>query len=159
VGTLREAGVRCLVDASGGLLRRAVEAGAHLVKPNREEAEELAGEPVDGVAAAARVAGGLVARGIGLAVVSLGASGIVAATGERAVHAMVDVPAALHPVGSGDCLLGGMAVGLRRGDALPDVLRLGVACGAANTLTAETGWVRTEDVEALRPHVCLAEAR
>jgi fructose-1-phosphate kinase PfkB-like protein len=33
------------------------------------------------------------------------------------------------------------------------VLRLGVACGAANTLRPETGWVRREDVEALRPRV------
>jgi len=33
------------------------------------------------------------------------------------------------------------------------VLRLGVACGAANTMTAETGWVRREDVDALLPRV------
>jgi uncharacterized protein YqhQ len=71
----------------------------------------------------------------------------------RAVHASVSVPGAVHPVGSGDCLLGGVAVGLARGESLEDVLRLGVACGAANALRAETGGVRREDVEALRPRV------
>ena len=153
VASLRDANVRCLVDASGGLLRRAVEARPFLVKPNREEAEALSGETVEGPKAAARVARALAARGVAMPVVSLGAAGAVALFEGRAVHAWVSMPGAAHPVGSGDCLLGGVAVGLARGDGLEDVLRLGVACGAANTLGVETGWVRREDVEALRPRV------
>jgi len=145
--------VRCLVDASQGLLRRAVEARPFLVKPNREEAEALSGEPIGGPAAAARVARALAARGVVMPVVSLGSAGAVAVYGGRALHAWLSLPAAGHPVGAGDCMLGGMAVGLARGERMEDVLRLGVACGAANTLSAETGWVRREDVEALRPRV------
>ena len=45
---LREAGVRCLVDASGALLRAAAGARPFLVKPNREELEALVGEGIDG---------------------------------------------------------------------------------------------------------------
>jgi 1-phosphofructokinase family hexose kinase len=153
VASLRDGGVRCLVDASGGLLRRAVEARPFLVKPNREEAAALSGEPVEGTRAAARVARALAARGVAMPIVSLGAAGAVAVSEGRAVHASVSVPGAVHPVGSGDCLLGGVAVGLARGESLEDVLRLGVACGAANALRAETGGVRREDVEALRPRV------
>jgi tagatose 6-phosphate kinase len=154
VASLRSGDIRCLVDASGGLLRRAVEARPFLVKPNREEAEALSGEPIGGPAAAARVARALAARGVALPVVSLGAAGAVAVYEGRAVHAWLSLPGARHPVGAGDCLLGGMAVGLARGQPMEDVLRLGVACGAANTLNAETGWVRREDVDALRPRVC-----
>ena len=156
VAALRDAGVRGLVDASGGLLRRAVEARPFLVKPNREEAEALSGETIDGPAAAARVGHALAARGVAMPVLSLGAAGAVAVSEGRAVHAWVSVPGAAHPVGSGDCLLGGMAASLARGDGMEDALRLGVACGAANTLSAETGWVRREDVEALRPRVSSA---
>jgi 1-phosphofructokinase family hexose kinase len=156
VRTLRASDVRCLVDASGGLLRSAVEARPFLIKPNREEAEALTGETIEGPAAAARVARALGARGVTMVVVSLGAAGAVAASEGRVAHASVTVPGSAHPVGSGDCLLGGMAVGLARGDGLEDVLRLGVACGAANTLSAETGWVRREDVDALRPRVSSA---
>jgi tagatose 6-phosphate kinase len=156
VGMLHEAGVRCLVDASGGLLQRAVEARPFLVKPNREEAEALTGETVDGPAAAARVATALGARGIAMVVVSLGAAGAVAAGEGRVAHAWVSVPEAAHPVGSGDCLLGGLAVGLARGEGMEDVLRLAVACGAANTLSPETGWVRRADIDALRPRVASA---
>lgn len=153
VTTLREAGVRCLVDASGGLLQGAVGARPFLVKPNREEAEALSGEAVDGPPAAARVARTLGERGIAMVVVSLGAGGAVAARDGRVWHARVSVPEAAHPVGSGDCLLGGIAVGLARGHGIEDVIGLGVACGAANTLTAETGWLRREDVDVLRPRV------
>ena len=156
VGTLRERGVRCLVDASGGLLRGAVEARPFLIKPNREEAEALAGGTIDGIPAAAEVARTLGQRGITMVVVSLGAEGAVAAFEGRVAHAAVSVPGSLHPVGSGDCLLGGMAVALARGQQWEDALRLGVACGAANTLSAETGWVRREDVDALLPRVTSA---
>ena len=38
-----------------------------------------------------------------------------------------------------------------------EALRLGVACGAANAVTPETGFVRREDVEALLPRVTTAE--
>jgi 1-phosphofructokinase family hexose kinase len=156
VASLRSADIRCLVDASQALLRRAVEARPFLVKPNREEAEALSGEPIGGPAAAARVARALAARGVAMPVVSLGSAGAVAVHEGRALHAWLSLPGAAHPVGAGDCMLGGMAVGLARGERTEDVLRLGVACGAANTLSAETGWVRREDVDALRPRVASA---
>jgi 1-phosphofructokinase family hexose kinase len=156
VAALREGGVRCLVDASGGLLRGAVEARPFLIKPNREEAEALTGEVVDSPSAAARVARALAARDIDIVIVSLGAAGAVAAGDGRVAQAWVSVPRATHPVGSGDCLLGGVAAGLVRGQPMDEVLRLGVACGAANTMSAETGWVRREDVDALRPRVSSA---
>ena len=118
VATLARDDVRVLVDASGGLLRHAVEARPFLVKPNREEAAALSGETVDGPSAAARVARALAERGIAMPVVSLGASGAVAAGEGRVAHAWVSVPGAAYPVGSGDCLLGGMAAALARGQAM-----------------------------------------
>jgi len=153
VSATRNAGVRCLVDTSGGLLRQAVEARPFLIKPNRDEAEALAGHTIDGPEAAARVGRALVARGIGMVVVSLGAAGAIAAGPDGVIHARVSVPAVANPVGSGDCLLGGVAVGLARGATMADALRLGVACGAANVLTSETGRVRREDVEVLLARV------
>ncbi len=62
---------------------------------------------------------------------------------------------ASNTVGSGDCLLGGLAVGVARGLQPEDILRLGVACGAANALSEETGVVRRQDVERLCPQVVI----
>ncbi len=153
VEQLRRKGVRCLVDASGELLRRAVEARPFLVKPNRDEAAALTAQPIDGPAAAAIVARKLCQAGVEVVIASLGAEGAVAASGARAVHAWAEAPAGAYPVGSGDCLLGGVAVGFKRGGGLEEVLRLGVACGAANTLTPETGYLTAADVESLRGRV------
>ena len=150
---LREVGLRGLVDASGELLRAAVEARPFLVKPNREELEAVLGEPVQGVAGAAAAARGLCARGIAVVVVSLGAEGALLASEGRVAYARAPAGPAQNTVGSGDCLLGGVAVGLKRGLRFDEVLRLGVACGTANTLSPETGFVRREDVEAVLPEV------
>jgi 1-phosphofructokinase family hexose kinase len=155
VDGLRAAGLRCAVDTSGEPLRRAAAARPFLLKPNRDEASALLDTPVDGVPAAARAARALESRGVNLPVVSLGAEGAVACWQGRALHAAVAVDV-VNPVGSGDCLLGGMAVGLARGASVEEALRLGVACGGANAKTPETGVVRREDVEALLPRVTLS---
>lgn len=150
---LREAGVRCLVDASGPLLRAAVAAQPFLVKPNREELQALFGEPVGDVAAAAAAASRLCARGITIVVVSLGADGALLASEGRVCHAAAPPQPAENTVGAGDCLLGGVAVGLVRGLPLDEVLRLGVACGTARTLSTEHGYMRREHVDAVLPQV------
>jgi fructose-1-phosphate kinase PfkB-like protein len=54
-------------------------------------------------------------------------------------------------------LLGGVAVALRRGESLEAMLRLGVACGAANAVVGDRGWVRKDDVERILPRVAVAE--
>jgi tagatose 6-phosphate kinase len=153
VSSLRKEGVRCLVDASGGLLRGAVDARPLLIKPNREELADLAGRPIDGAAAAVSAARELTRKGLEMVVVSLGAEGAVAVQGDRACRAEAPRVNVANAVGSGDCLLGGVAVGLRRGMEMEEVLRLGVACGTANATSPETGWVRRADIDPLLPRV------
>jgi 1-phosphofructokinase family hexose kinase len=153
VSSLRKGGVRCLVDASGGLLRGAVDAQPLLIKPNREELAELVGEPIDGATAAVKAARGLTSKGPEMVVVSLGAEGALAVQGDRAWRAEAPRVDVANAVGSGDCLLGGLAVGLRRGLELEEVLRLGVACGTANATSPETGWVMRADIDPLLPRV------
>ena len=157
VATLREAGVRSLVDTSGPQLRCAVQARPFLVKPNREEAEALTGAPIVDLGAAVGIARALSERGVGIVVVSLGALGAVAARGSRAVHAVLPVTKVLNPVGSGDCLLGGVAVALRRGEDLDGMLRLGVACGSANAAVGDRGWLRGDDVERVLSRVAVVD--
>jgi 1-phosphofructokinase family hexose kinase len=150
---LRASPVRLLVDASGGLLEAAVAARPFLIKPNRDEAEALSGAAIEGPVAAAKVARALLSRGPGMVILSLGEAGAVAVTDRRAAHALVRVDRAVNTVGSGDCLLGGVAVALARGEVFEDVLRLGVACGAANAMSDRTGRFEKADVYRLLPRV------
>lgn len=142
-------GMTCLVDASGDVLRHAVDAHPCVIKPNRDEASDLAGRPVHNLSDAVAVARALHARGVARPVVTLGAQGAVAFDGRVAWHAAIDLPHSTNAVGSGDCLLAGLAVALRRGEALDVALRWGVACGVANAMEEETGYVRRTCVEAL----------
>jgi 1-phosphofructokinase family hexose kinase len=146
-------GKRCLVDASGEALRHAVAAKPFTIKPNRDEISQLYGRAIDRLDSAAEAARVLHADDIALPVVSLGALGAVCADDDGVWHAVVELAHSRNSVGSGDCLLAGMAVALERGQSHDEALRLGVACGAANAMHEETGYVRRADVDALMAKV------
>jgi 1-phosphofructokinase family hexose kinase len=138
---------RVLVDASGELLRQAIGARPFAVKPNRKEAEALTGAHIGSPAAAVAAARALVQSGVQLAVISLGAEGAVACWGDRAWHVVAPPVEAVNAVGAGDCLLGGIAAALARGDSMEDAVRLGVAAGTAKVVSPDTGEVRRADID------------
>jgi fructose-1-phosphate kinase PfkB-like protein len=53
----------------------------------------------------------------------------------------------VNAVGSGDSFIAGCAVALSRGKEPVDVIRLGMACGMANTQFFKTGMVSRELVD------------
>ncbi|MGH8160151.1 MAG: 1-phosphofructokinase family hexose kinase [Rhodanobacter sp.] len=148
-----DAGKRCLVDAGGELLQHAVQAQPFLVKPNRDEITELLGRPIGDLAAAVGGVRELHARGVAMPVVTMGALGAVAADASGIWHAAIELAQVRNTVGSGDCLLAGMTVGMARNMNLEETLRLGVACGAANAQGEETGFVERRAVEVLLSQV------
>jgi 1-phosphofructokinase family hexose kinase len=152
---VRAAGKRCLVDASGEVLRQAASARPFLLKPNRDEAEALFGRAIGGIDAAVAALRELHARGTEMPVLSLGAQGAVGVDVSGAWHAAVELEQVRNTVGSGDCFLAGMAVALARGEPLHEALRLAVACGAANAAGEETGYVEQRMVDALLGEVRL----
>lgn len=153
VREIQARGVRCLVDASGAALREAVAAQPFLVKPNRDEAAALGGRAVDSIDAAAAVLQALRGAGVELPVLSLGAQGALAVADEALLQAEPPALAARNAVGSGDCMLAGLAHALARGDGAAQALRLGVACGAANAVSDDTGHISAAAVAALLPRV------
>lgn len=144
---------RVLVDASGDLLRHALEASPYGIKPNRVEAQTLTGMTIDSPRSAARVARALMSTGVRLAVISLGADGAVACWDDRVCHVAPPDVTPINAVGAGDCLLGAVAAALARAGELVDALRLGVAAGTAKVLSPETGVVRRSDIDAVLPAV------
>ncbi|WP_266170186.1 1-phosphofructokinase family hexose kinase [Dyella subtropica] len=150
---VRDAGKRCMVDASGQAMRHALQAQPFLIKPNRDEIVELLGRPIDGLEAATDAARELFSQGVAMPVVTMGAMGAIAVDESGVWHASIELAQIRNTVGSGDCLLAGMAVGTVRGMPLEQTLRLGVACGAANAAAEETGFVERRMVETLLPQV------
>lgn len=154
--TLAERRIRCLVDASGAALREAVSAGVFAIKPNIAEAAALIGRSLAGKEDLVDAVHELQRRGVELVVVSAGELGVVAAWhGRTCLVSAPSVREIRNTVGAGDCLVGGLAVGLARQAPMEEALRLGVACGSAKLLCEETGFVRREDIERLLPEVVI----
>jgi 6-phosphofructokinase 2 len=151
----REAGARLVVDTSGEALRRAVEVGVDLLKPNAGELAALLGADHLGeedIADAARelVGGGRVRR----VVVSLGAAGVIAADADgQVVRAIPPIVEVRSRVGAGDSSVAGLVLASSRGEPFAEVVRLGVAAGTAAVMTDVTELCRRDDFEALLPRV------
>ena len=149
-------GVRCLLDASGDVLRTGVGAKPWLVKPNADEAALLIGRPVHGLDDAADCARWLYRNGVARCVVTLGARGAVGFDGAALWHATSGTVEVRSSVGSGDCFLAGLAVAAVRGEPIEDALRQAVACGAANAENTEDGVAPPERVAAWLKRTTLA---
>jgi tagatose 6-phosphate kinase len=149
------AGVPVLLDSSGEPLRLGMSAGPRLIKPNRFELCALLGQDLisfDQIVAAAH---DLSRRHATTVVVSLGAEGAVAVSAGAIWQARPPAVQAQSAVGSGDAMLAGLAIGLTRGQPLEEALRLGVAAGAANTLTIGAGRLKRENVDEILPGVTI----
>ncbi len=126
---IRRARVPVLVDAHGRQLSQAMAARPLVVKVNRDEFRECVGAQ--------------------WVVISDGARPVEVRHGRERFTVTPPRVKAVNTIGCGDAMMAGMAVALARGEAMPEAVRLGVACGAANALTPQPGFVHAADVKRL----------
>ncbi|MEV0380196.1 1-phosphofructokinase family hexose kinase [Nonomuraea sp. NPDC050643] len=127
-------GVPAIVDADGEPLRHAPKGRPSVVKPNAEELARAVpgGTPAEG-------AQELRAQGAEAVVVSMGADGLLAVTGEGTFRARMPYTVRGNPTGAGDSLVAGLALGLVESAPWPDRLRRAAALGAAAVATPVAG--------------------
>ena len=141
------------LNASGKPLAEGIDARPDFIKPNQEELAALLGHPVETAADALLAARTLSRRGVRLVCVSLGAAGSIACEADACYRVRVPKIDCKNPVGSGDSFVAGAATALARGEDTQSILRLAAACGTANALEAESGFVRPDAVRALLPQI------
>lgn len=141
------AGVPVAVDATGTALLAAVDAGADLIKPNREELEEVLGRPLPDLAAVVDGARELRHRGVGTVVVSLGGDGAVLVDDSPPTLAVPPAVQARSTVGAGDTLLAGYLGSLVAGHSPAAALAVAVAWGAAAAALPGTQVPRPTDIQ------------
>lgn len=141
-------GARLVLDTSGVPLRAALGSGVFLVKPNRAEAEALAGRPLADAAALEAFAGELVGRGAAeTVVISLSQDGALAVARDARVRVPAPAVKPISTVGAGDSFVAGVTLGLARDLSLLDACRLGAAAAAATLISSGTELARREDAE------------
>lgn len=150
----RAAGGRLAVDTSGQPLRRALEAGVWLAKPNLRELRDLTGEALDTgqarLAAARRIVDDGGARMVAL---SLGAEGALLVSPDGAWGAPALPVRPVSSVGAGDSFLGALVWALAGGRAPAEALRWAMAAGSAALLAPGTQLCAADDVRRLAPSV------
>ncbi len=124
------AGARVAIDTSGVPLAAAVSANPDLIKPNREELEELVGTSLSTLGEIREAIDDLVAGGLGAALVSLGEHGALLVAGDVVAHASTTIGKPVSTVGAGDALLAGYLHALTRDEPPDQALATGVAWGA-----------------------------
>jgi 1-phosphofructokinase family hexose kinase len=159
VGAARRRDIPVVLDASGPALQAGLSAGPSLVKPNRQEMEELTGRPLDSLQAVYAASLDLQQKYGASFVVTLGGEGALASLPGRAYRIPPLPVKAVSTAGAGDGILAGLAAALSREESFESGLRLGFAAAGAVLLTPATADCRREDVERLIPQVQLIPYR
>ena len=143
-------GTKLIVDTSGEALKKVLEKGVYLAKPNIGELAKLIGVErleMDEVAPAARK---LIEKGSAeIVVVSLGAQGAVLVTATQTEFVPAPNVVKKSTVGAGDSMVGAMVWALSQNKPLKEVAQWGVACGSAATMNEGTQLFKLEDAKRL----------
>ena len=152
------AGLRTIVDAAGPALLAAAEAGASVLKPNRDELARTLGVSTATDQDLAAAIDQLHQRGAKWVVLTDGPRGTLAASVEGRYRISTVPVQAVNAIGSGDAFAAGLAVALARGESLPEAAAYASAAGSANALTLRAGQVSAQQVQLLRKRVTVERA-
>lgn len=138
----QQQGATCFLDSSGDSLKQGLTARPFLLKPNRQEFEQLLGRPLKNTADVVSAARELIAIGVEWVIVSCAEQGAVFVNRSQAFSACITMPAEpaiVSYVGCGDALLAGFVLAMAQKHNTTDCIKLALACGTANLFTAEPG--------------------
>jgi len=127
----RSQGMRLILDpAPAQPLPDAIWPGVFAVKPNETEAAIMTGQPVTDDSSAAAAARWFLDRGVEVAVITLGARGAIAVSGDAAYELPAFSVRAVDTTAAGDAFTGALGAALAGGAALPGALRRALAASA-----------------------------
>ncbi|EJQ54063.1 tagatose-6-phosphate kinase [Bacillus cereus BAG6X1-2] len=143
----REKGIPVIVDTSGEPLRQVLNhhVKPFAIKPNISELFQLFGMKVEeSTSSLKQLLNNKLFHGIEWIVVSMGAAGSFLK--HCADYYWVTIPAieVMNPVGSGDATVAGLAVALKRKQAVSDILKTAMTTGMLNTMEEVTGYIDPE---------------
>lgn len=135
---LLERGIRSVVDATGKLLMKVLPYHPFLIKPNKQELNEMFGAEIESEEDIVLYAKKLREMGAMNVLVSLGAQGAVLITEKDEVFS---APApdgkVVNSVGAGDSMVAGFLAGYLESGSFEKALRLGLAAGSASAFSEQ----------------------
>lgn len=144
IHSCQKRGGYAFVDCQKQFLRKAIEAKAFLVKANKAEWEMTLGVELNSIQDYLSTLRNVLSKGVSIAIMTIGGDGMICCHEQEAwfvEHSTLD---AVNPIGSGDATMAGLLSGVNKGMNIEEVLRLGAACGMANTQTKISGAIEKE---------------
>lgn len=147
-----ENGVKVIVDASSVLLWNVLEHAPFLIKPNKDELEDLFYRDIETKEEVVFYAKELQNRGAKNVLVSLGKDGAILVADDGLTYEMA-APSGevINSVGSGDSMVAGFLAGYLQSNSYEKALKLGVFAGSATAFSE--GLASKENIDKL----CLSE--
>jgi 6-phosphofructokinase 2 len=146
ITTLNEKGIRVALDADAELLQHGCSAKPSIIKPNIHEFQRLTGIASTEPAILLEKARAMVAGGIEMVLISMGAQGMVGVTRDVAFQAIPPPVEVVSHVGAGDSTLAGFIYALIKGMDFRSALIMAAAAGAAAVMNPGTTLCKKEDV-------------
>ncbi len=128
-------GIPVLIDSQKAPLLHALTARPLLAKMNVSELGATVGRALRTPSQIIAAGRELLARGARHVLVTHGAHGAWLVCPHHARQFQPPKVKTLNPIGSGDSVTAGIAVGLVKDQRMPDAVALGIACGTANAMT------------------------
>ena len=147
----REYGVKTVIDAYGELLLEGIKAGPYLIKPNKDELEEAFGEKIASRDDVIRIARKIISRGVTMVCVSMGKSGAMLITADKAYFCAGAEIEVKGVQGAGDSLVAGMCYAIVHGLSCAEMLRYGVAVAHGSLMLEGTQMCTQESFQQMLP--------
>lgn len=142
-----KSGRKVIVDTSGSVLIDVMKQKPFLVKPNTDELISIFGVDTKSENDIKQCLLNMKNFGVQVPFVSLGKDGAMALIDDKFVKYNIPEVEVKNTVGSGDSTIGGIAAGIEQGLDIHNAIKLGMACGVANTQFEQTGFVTKELVK------------
>lgn len=142
-------GVKFFLDTSGQALIKSLDSAPYFIKPNTDEIKLITNKESNSREDIIEAIKYLLSKGIEIVTVSLGKGGSITGHGKKLYEAVIPKVQAVNSVGSGDSFTAGMAVAIKRGMSMEDAIKFASACGTANAMEKQTGFISQENVDSL----------
>ncbi|GIW87256.1 MAG: tagatose-6-phosphate kinase [Isosphaeraceae bacterium] len=152
------ASIPTFLDTYGAALTALEPPCPTVIHVNRHEAGQFLGVPSPDLPSLKELLHRWAHGGVRLAAITDGPRPVLAALDGQIVRALPPAVREVNPVGSGDCMLAGLADAWLRRLPPEACLRFGLAAGSANAATWTAGAISRSEVEALAAHVRIEPA-
>lgn len=139
--------IPCILDTSGKAFLEGIKQKPYIIKPNISEAEELLNIKLNTSEKLKQAAICFYNMGIKIVTISLGSSGAIVYDGKTFYKAIPPKIKRRSPVGCGDAFIAGLSSALYNRESIQDAILMATACGAANALSVNPGFIKPGSIK------------